>query len=262
MRFSSVESCFGPDFDGYRDRVSCCRCQLAEKRDRDLAMVPGHGVVLDRTNRGRGGSRVDSLLANARGHLSGAHCTSGRPHRDTIDEEKNMGDDPAAVYRDGRVGSGAKHRGCVQTEYPQRAWGKLGQFYRERVHNKFIAWRDHVVGGRRTSMDGLGSGVEPGSVGGRLTFGGTPECAPLLGATGTGPVKRTATARIPEASGHSRVSRSTGSRPMSASAWLVGPMSTSTPKQHRRSSGRLVKRRPRSIATTGQRDKVTMSSFA
>ncbi|KAF8555089.1 hypothetical protein OG21DRAFT_957776 [Imleria badia] len=277
--FSSFQSNPGLDFDfdGDMDMSPRCRCQLAEMGVRDQAGGKRRGGVRDRVGAGRGGSReytFDGALSlvgvNARGRVCDAHWTRDRV---VVDEEKkHKRDDPAAVPRYQRGESETEDRDRVRTGMRQRAWRKWGQFCRERICKKFFTWSDHAVGGGVASSDGLdcgaersGSGSGPGSgssqgagVGG-LTLGRT---SPQVGATGTEPVKTVTTTGNsaetgPELSRQARLAK-TRPRPMSASAWLTGPISTSTPN-HTRSSGRLVKQRPRSIATASQLDKVTVS---
>jgi len=239
-------------------------------------------MVLDKVGTRRGGSRAHSSDRASphdwpRSSLVGDVCARARSPVDVVDEEekKHMGDDPADVLRHQRMASSdTEGRDRGRTEYRQRTWGKLGLFCRERC-KKLLSWRDRLVGGALAGMDGLDSEPEPESGPGGVGFGGgltlARTSAPLVGATG--PVslsakRKTTEAAIvagtrPELNRGRRVSTLARPRPASASAWLAGPTSTSTPKQAR-SSGRLVKRRPKSLsaATAGELDKVTMSSCA
>jgi hypothetical protein len=261
-----------------------CRSRLAGKGGRDQMVPLGgqrRGMVLDGVDTECGGfcarsfdgasphgwASRSSLLGgvNARARVSDAHWASEHSHVDMDDEKKYMGYDPAAVPGHQHVVSDTEDRDRGRTGYRQRAWGKLGLFCRERVCKKFFTWRDHIVGGALGSVDDgpestpdpeSGPGSGPGPVG--LTLRRTS--APPVGATGPTTIAET----MPEL-GHRtrRLSKLTGVRPTSVSAWLTGPTSTSTPNQTR-SSGRLVKRRPKSlsVAMAGELDKVTMSFCA
>lgn len=291
-RISSIQSYSGPSIDG--DMSPPRRSWLAEKGERDHMMPLGgqrHGMVLDRVGAEHGGSRVRSFDGasphgrstidggvNARTRVSDAHWANDRSHVDLVDEEKkHLGDDPAAVPRHQCVASDTEdRRDRVQgrTGYRQRAWCKLGLFCRERVCKKFFAWRDHIVGGALASVDdGPESAPEPESGPGSgpgqgvgVGVGGLAlcrMCAPPVGATGPTTTATIGAGTRSEQSRGRRLSKLMRARPTSTSAWLIGPTSTSTSTQTR-SSGRLVKRRPKSlsVAMAGELDKATMSFCA
>ena len=238
------------DVDGDMDMSFRCRCQLGELGVRDQTSKRHEGV----RDRGRGGSRAHALGhralslvdAHARARVGDPHWPCDRAH---IDGEKHTRDDPAAVPCAQRIESDMD-RDRVRTGCGQGVWRKWTRFCRARVCQTWYTWRD----GRVRAAD-LGCGAEPrsgfGQGAGVLTLG---RASPLVGATGTEPVKKTKTtggngaATDPELSRRERLGKR---RPTSASAWLTGPISASTPS-HTRSSGRLVKRRPRSVATVGQ----------
>ncbi|KAI9566353.1 hypothetical protein HD554DRAFT_1187554 [Boletus coccyginus] len=225
------------------------------------------GMVLDKVGTRHGGSRAHSFDRASphdwpRSSLVGDVCARACSLADVVDEEekKHMGDDPAVVLRHQRIASSdTEGRDRGRTGYRQRTLGKLGVFCRERC-KKLLSWRDCMVGGALAGVDGPDSKLEPGpGPGPGVGFGGgtltlTRASAPLVGATG--PVSLSAKTKTtgaaigagtrPELSRGRRVSMLGCPRPANASAWLAGPMSTSTPKQAR-SSGRLVKRRPKSL---------------
>lgn len=188
---------------------------------------------------------------------------------DMTGEEKHTEDDPAVVPPQGcqrrRIASDAQDR--EPTGDRRRALRKLGWFCRERAYKTFFSWRDRMVGagreGARARAEGPAPELEcdPGVGVGRPYR--VP--APRVGATGLVLLAETPTTttdmRVTPGMSRRRLSKLTRPRPTSASAWLAGPMSTSTP-QEKRVSGRLVKRRPKSVAMAGERDQLTTSFCA
>lgn len=276
-RLLSIQTYSGPSIDG--DMSPQCRSRLAGKGDRDQIVPLGRQrgeMVLDRVDTECGGSRVRSFdgasphgWASRSSLLGGVNArtrVSQHSHVDVAEEEKkHMGYDPAAVPRHQHVASDTEDRDRDRGR-TRRAWGQLSLFCRERVCKKFLTWRDRIVGGAFASVDGPDSAPAPESGPGPGPGVGLTLCrtsAPPVGATG--PTTTTIGTETGVELSHRtrRLSKLTRARPTSVSAWLTGPTSTSTPTQTR-SSGRLVKRRPKSlsVAMAGELDKVTTSFCA
>lgn len=283
VRFSCNKSYSNPDSDG--DAPPLCHSPLAEQRCRDRAMALGEQkrrMVLNRVGTGSHVCPFDGTLPRARasshvgGRISDADWASGRSTRrtrmDVDKEEKRTKDDPAVEPRQGsqhrRLASDTEDWGSRPSGCPSRlgVWGKLGRVCRERVCKKLFLWGGRVAGAGRGGTLGDADGpeseseVEPRPGPPELSGDGgvRRSSAPRVGATGPGraPVaaeRTTDTRTMPELSRRRRLSKQMRPRPTSASAWVTGPTSTSTPMQNR-SSGRLVKRRPRSGTMAGDSD--------
>ncbi|KAF8131450.1 hypothetical protein EV363DRAFT_1165545 [Boletus edulis] len=275
VRLSSVPSSSGPDFDGDVDVSLPCRCRcycwITEMGDRGQTTPSGGkrrqvGMVADSVGMRRAGSRVhlfdgaSSMVGGfgARVCTGDGHWTSDRLGMDTVDaEKKHKRDDPAAEPRHRGVCADMQNQTCKNGARTgrRRAWSKMGRFCRERVCKKIFSWRDHIVGragGLVASMGGPDSRSAPEEwVSGddSVVARTSPRAfAPLVGATGSGPVKdtdtktrtRTKVAMVttaeansadtePELSRRNRLTKGTHPRPKSATTqWLAEPISTST----------------------------------
>lgn len=252
------------------------------------------GMVLNSIRESRGHSfggtlprgRPSSAFVGGRWPVDDAHWARNRSSTWTPvgvigEEEKYTEYDPATVppqgYQRQRIASDAQDRG--PTADRRHPLGKLGRSCRERAYKAFFTWRDRIVGGGGEGPigggNGSGSGSEPkprpapepapepecdpGDGAGR--FYRVP--APRAGATASRLLAKSTRTDMSETPEMTRRRLSLPAwvrpRPTSTSAWLAGPVSTSTMQRKRASVfGHLVKRRHESVQVApGERDQVT-----
>ena len=276
------QPCSETDFN--RQLAPSCQPQSAVDRDREQAtslerrksiLNAGESLVHDLGEtlpRGIGGA---SSMVPGRWSVDNAYLQpsriSARSRLDKVGKDKCSGDDPAAVpSQERRRCSASDVRGREPTGHRRRVWNKVGQVCRGRVYKTLSTWRDRIVGAgpRSESESKQESKLRPGSerdpdAGGQVYR--VP--APRVGATAApGRLAKTMATTTTDMKAEPEMSRRRGdkfvrSRPTSASAWLIGAMSTSTQRQTRESR-RLVKRRPKSTAMAGEHDSLAGRSCA